>query len=44
MPLERKMREIKYSESIAISGGRSPEVTIDPVTGKVTIRTCTEVR
>lgn len=33
-----------HSSLIAISGGRSPEVTIEPVTGDVTIRTCTEVR
>lgn len=44
MSLEREMREIKYSESTVISGGRSPEVTINPVTGEVTVRTCTEVR
>lgn len=38
------MREIQFYEIIVIGGGRSPEVTIDPVSGEVTIRTCTEIR
>lgn len=38
------MKNINFAEAVSVSGGRSPEVSIDPVTGEVVITTCTEQR